>query len=80
MSLPSASTLTLREIRARTDAETAARIKYSRDPMILMKLIEACNGNIDELTPELAKNVVFVSEFDINREEINQAYLERQGA
>lgn len=71
--------LTLRQIRDRVDAETAMRIADCDDPHILIKLTEACNGDPDQLTSEIARGVVFVAETDVNRAGIESAYRDRYG-
>ena len=73
------STLTLQQIRERTDPDTVARIQQSQDPMILVKLLEACGGDVARLTSEIARKVVFMSEADTNRASVEQGYRERYG-
>ncbi|MBI1188516.1 MAG: hypothetical protein GC206_14480 [Alphaproteobacteria bacterium] len=79
MAQPESTTLTLRQIRERTDPETAARIQYSKDPLIHMKLLEACNGDVARLTSEIARQVVFTSEADTNRGSIEKGFRDRYG-
>lgn len=79
MSYPNQANPILDEIRERTDAEIAARIQNSADPLILVKLAEACGGDVARLTNDIARQVVFISEADTNRAAIEEGFRERYG-
>jgi len=57
--------------------ETASRIKYARDPLLVHKLLDACGGDLDALTETMARRTVFISEADFYRTEIGNAYKDR---
>jgi hypothetical protein len=79
MSYSDTTTLTFGQIRDRTDPDVATRIQNSKDPLILMKLVEACGGDGTRLTSEIALQVVFTSEADTNRASIEEGFRERYG-